>query len=588
MFRQTILCIALSLLQIGCSRGVEVAYLFDCGPEGSLLKSGYSRLTESNLYNPRSGYGWRGLEYKKGIDRNLGFDGLPGIFPDSLSVDWVGGARELAIDLANGNYFVCLVSQDPGDTYFLPRHQHKELRIEGETVLQKDFSEAAFYRDNPPFDDSTTRDPAEFYDRYVASRFPIHRFLITVNDKQLNLEFSGENPYAFPVNYLAVLSVSNPKAGQAWVEDQEKYRRENFIKKFGDLIEQGLFHRVMLPTAKEVESGVQSELDSLRRAREERQAGLRRLAASGTRRELQGHIESKRRDLSRLLGPVADDRVVAVENPSAVGSGLYTTEVTVLRTELGKSLKLRASRPRGSSGRLPTALFIPGAGERIDSDDESRLNVLRDSSRLVIEVELPSLASLGGATSEQSAMGVMLSELNLVLDYLLDRPDVSAEQLGLAGYDGGGLVTVMAAALDTRIKVAIAAGAIADLETLIRRDRLPYHNNAIGLPGILREMAMGDILACIPPRPLLILAGRYDEVFPMESLTGIWDSMAPVYEHYGATERVLMWPFDAAHELAGEMIDSTNSWFGIWLEPSRIIEVPGPSSNLERIKRGDS
>ena len=53
------------------------------------------------------------------------------------------------------------------------------------------------------------------------------------------------------------------------------------------------------------------------------------------------------------------------------------------------------------------------------------------------------------------------------IDYLVSRPDVDAERIGVTGISGGGAATVWIAAADERVKVAVPVSGMSDLESYV-------------------------------------------------------------------------------------------------------------------------
>jgi dienelactone hydrolase len=83
------------------------------------------------------------------------------------------------------------------------------------------------------------------------------------------------------------------------------------------------------------------------------------------------------------------------------------------------------------------------------------------------------------------------------LDYLKTRPEIAAARIGVFGYSMGGTQTFLLTSVDDRIKAAVACAVPADRS-----------------PASL--IAPANFARAIGERPLLLVAGREDEMCPRE------------------------------------------------------------------------
>jgi dienelactone hydrolase len=122
------------------------------------------------------------------------------------------------------------------------------------------------------------------------------------------------------------------------------------------------------------------------------------------------------------------------------------------------------------------------------------------------------------------------------IDLLQAQPDVDPEQIGVVGLSNGGVSTMFVAAMDDRIKLAVASG------NLIMHHRM-WHTNLIHcrcqyldkLDGVLDYY---DIFALIAPRPLVVQSGKKDPIFPIKSANEAYTYIAQAYKIAGAPEKV--------------------------------------------------
>ncbi|MEE2738520.1 MAG: alpha/beta hydrolase family protein [Planctomycetota bacterium] len=122
------------------------------------------------------------------------------------------------------------------------------------------------------------------------------------------------------------------------------------------------------------------------------------------------------------------------------------------------------------------------------------------------------------------------------LDYLETRPEVDQKQIACAGCSGGGALTQYLSAIDERITLAVPTSWIAE-STLLTVD--PGLHTESWFPGMCDPYGPGtrQLLACIAPRPLLILGNQHDSEFPPESMKRVADDTYSLYKRLGIEAR---------------------------------------------------
>ena len=140
-------------------------------------------------------------------------------------------------------------------------------------------------------------------------------------------------------------------------------------------------------------------------------------------------------------------------------------------------------------------------------------------------------------------------------DYLVTRPDVQANRIGMSGVSMGGIETWMAAAADTRIKVVVPNIAVQSFKWSLDNNRWQGRTNTIKsahqkvakdlgdnevnaknvkalwdkiLPGITGEFDCPSMLRLIAPRPMLILSNEKDQNCPLPGAIIAYQSAAAV------------------------------------------------------------
>ena len=149
------------------------------------------------------------------------------------------------------------------------------------------------------------------------------------------------------------------------------------------------------------------------------------------------------------------------------------------------------------------------------------------------------LYGAAGAAGTQ-VMGIQVFDTLRGLDYLLTRPDVDPERIGVAGLCQGSEQTWLAAALDDRFKIAVPVCGTTTYEEWVRMpitvptdlsDPSPY------VAGVLRSTDWHEINACIAPRPVFIASNSGDNWWPAPGYDKVITTLDRVFQMYGQPDR---------------------------------------------------
>ncbi|MCD6357760.1 MAG: acetylxylan esterase [Thermoproteales archaeon] len=160
-----------------------------------------------------------------------------------------------------------------------------------------------------------------------------------------------------------------------------------------------------------------------------------------------------------------------------------------------------------------------------------------------------------------SLPGLLLWDNIRALDYLESRREVDPERIGVTGSSGGGTQTMYLAALDDRVKAAVPVVSAEVFEDQVASGRCYCEC----VPGIMRFANVSDVLALIAPRPLLLICGIHDDVFPVLRARKAYLRLKRIYEMMGVADRVALYEVHTGHGYFREMREAMYRWFNRWL-----------------------
>ena len=131
------------------------------------------------------------------------------------------------------------------------------------------------------------------------------------------------------------------------------------------------------------------------------------------------------------------------------------------------------------------------------------------------------------------------------VDFLEARPEVDASRIGVAGLSGGGTTSLFFAARDERIKLAMVAGYFCTFRDSIYSI---HHCICNCVPHMMEWGEMPDVAALIAPRPLLVISGSKDDIFPIDATKRAYAALANTYGVLGAGDKLESDFFEGVHE----------------------------------------
>ncbi len=149
----------------------------------------------------------------------------------------------------------------------------------------------------------------------------------------------------------------------------------------------------------------------------------------------------------------------------------------------------------------------------------------------------------------RTLLGANIFDGMRAIDFLLTKDFVDPARIGCMGLSQGGTMTTYLTLLDERISCAdIICYATSTLHYAIHR---PNFCGSQLVPFLYRYADVGDVIAAICPRPLLIESGASDTCFSLDSAKVAHEKITRVYEAAGATDRLWIEIFPGEHAFSG-------------------------------------
>lgn len=148
--------------------------------------------------------------------------------------------------------------------------------------------------------------------------------------------------------------------------------------------------------------------------------------------------------------------------------------------------------------------------------------------------------------------GILLWDDMRTVDFLLTLPEVDPERLGCVGLSMGGYRGALLGALDDRVKATCIVGWMSTLPEMLE-NHVQQHSWSCFIPGQTRLLDWPDLVSLHAPRPLLVMQGSQDELFPLHGYQKAAERLRSIYAKAGAPGNLDIGLFDLPHMFSQEM-----------------------------------
>ena len=281
--------------------------------------------------------------------------------------------------------------------------------------------------------------------------------------------------------------------------------------------------------------------------------------------------------LRSLLGPFQPPREWRTIRERTVEHLDHIREELILQADQHPSLPVHYLKPASSLSRTAGVVALHGHGpygydpvSGKDSDPgvaqairTANYDYGRQLARRGYAVVIPCFTPFGRRTDPKDSCAVTFVRMQLLgrvlmaqnlrdalwaFEFLRRQSVVDPERIGCVGFSYGGRMTMLAAALEKRFRVAVISGA---LNLMQERIQLRYSCGAQVIPGLLEYGDVPEIASLLAPRPCLWEVGSEDGLIDPEWAKAGLERIGKAYSAYGADGNLMVDRFQGGHRWNG-------------------------------------
>ena len=148
-------------------------------------------------------------------------------------------------------------------------------------------------------------------------------------------------------------------------------------------------------------------------------------------------------------------------------------------------------------------------------------------------------------------IGLRITEVKALLNYLETREKVDAKRFGIVGHSGGGTLSLFTTIVEPRIKVTCISGYFGTWDHSILA---MYHCGCNFISDLRKYLELYDVFASLAPHPVAIVMGEKDGIFPIEGTKKAIPIVKKAYANTKNPENFLADIHPRRHEFNGDKV----------------------------------
>jgi len=162
----------------------------------------------------------------------------------------------------------------------------------------------------------------------------------------------------------------------------------------------------------------------------------------------------------------------------------------------------------------------------------------------------------------ESVARYFIFDAKRAIDYLVSRPDVDPDRLGVTGCSGGGAIATYVGVFDQRVKAVAPGCFINSFRTLFSG---PTADSEMTFPAFLvSELDIADFFEVAAPLPWLMMTTTED-YFSADGARSVYNEARRWYEIYDAADRIEFFVGNGPHGTPRESREAIYRWMIRWL-----------------------
>ncbi|MCA9035860.1 MAG: acetylxylan esterase [Planctomycetaceae bacterium] len=323
----------------------------------------------------------------------------------------------------------------------------------------------------------------------------------------------------------------------------------------------------------------------VRLVREADQKNSDRIASLSTRQEAEQYVEMVREKIQQSFGPFPERTPLNSRVTGIVKRDGYRIENIIFESRPGFPVTANLYLPVNRDGKLPGVVGTCGHsnnGKAAEAYQQFAQGLARLGFACLIYDPIgqgerlqyvnDALKSTKGAGvqehlyggNQQFLVGEFLGTWRAwdgirALDYLLERPEIDPNRIGITGNSGGGTMTTWLTGVEQRW----AMSAPSCFVTTFRRNmenELPADTEQCPPKAIALGLDHSDFLAALAPKPVIILAKERD-YFDARGSEEAYRRLRKLYGLLGHPDQVALFVGPTGHGYSQENREAMYSWF---------------------------